>query len=159
MNSSTQQNNDSHPSPHKLPAVKLIINKNATKRYSNPIKLSEEIFTHQKINKEKIKFISIKDGIVFIATDDEETDKELLKPWPLEAFDGQSLFLQNKPRQPSTNNEKSKPETVNPLTLHLLGIHKDIEITNEQLQQVLNGYDLQSTNSRPLQQKHKSSKE
>ena len=52
MNSSTQQNNDSHPTPHKLPAVKLIINKNATKRYSNPIKLSEEIFTHKKINKE-----------------------------------------------------------------------------------------------------------
>ena len=144
MNSSTQQNNDSHPTPHKLPAVKLIINKNATKRYSNPIKLSEEIFTHKKINKEKIKFISLKDGIVFIATDDEDTHKELSKPWPLESFDGQSRLLQNKPRKQTTNNEKSKTETANPLTLHLLGIHKDIDINNEQLQQVLNEHDLQS---------------
>ena len=56
----------------------------------------------------------------------------------------QSRLLQNKPRKQTTNNEKSKTETVNPLTLHLLGIHKDIEINNEQLQQVLNEYDLQS---------------
>jgi hypothetical protein len=144
MNSSTQQNNDSHPTHHKLPAVKLILNKNATKSYSNPIKLSEEVFNHKKIHKEKIKFISIKDNIVFIATDDEDTHNELSKPWPLEAFDGQSRLLQNKPRKQSTNNEKTKTETMHPHILHLLGIHKDIDINNEQLQQVLNEHDLQS---------------
>jgi hypothetical protein len=127
---------------NKLPAVKLKLERAIVKSYSNPAKYSKEIFEHKTINKDLIKFISLKDDILMIATDDKDTHDELIRPWPLDAFGSRMILLQNRPSRQETNKYTQKTRKTNPLTLHLIGIHPDIENNDTEFSSLLEKHDL-----------------
>ena len=143
-NSPAQIVENSPPSLKKLPAVKLKFDHSISKTFSNLAKFSQEIFEHKKINKDLIKFISLKDDTLIIATDDNDTHAELSSPWPLQAFEGKMILLHNKSKQTekilNTNENRKQKKTINPLTLNLIGIHEEIETTDEHLLVLLEEY-------------------
>ena len=60
-----------------IPAIKFTISKQVTAKFSNPIELSKEIKLHKE-SKLKLKFFSLKDNLVIIATDVQQTYDVLL---------------------------------------------------------------------------------
>ena len=133
---------ESNSETQKLPAIKLKLDRSVARTYSNPVRYTNEIHTHKQINRDKIKFISIKEDTLIIATDDPETHKVLSAPWPLSAFEGKMMLLQKQPN-PSPSKGPKRP-TKNPLILYLSGIHPEIDINDENLQLLLTINNLQN---------------
>ena len=74
------------PSSNRIPATKFTISQSATKFFSNPQVLAEEIIKHKKINQRNIKKAFLFGNLVVIATDDPDTKRTLEEDWPDNAF-------------------------------------------------------------------------
>ena len=72
---------------HHLPAIKLNLTSEQVNNYRNSYKLATEVLRCKPdIVRNNIKFASIKDSTLIIATDHPETHMILSKPWPVDAF-------------------------------------------------------------------------
>lgn len=72
---------------HQLPAIKLNFTNEQVNTYRDLFKLATEVLRCKPdIDRDNIKFASIKDSTLIIATDHAETHMILSKPWPADAF-------------------------------------------------------------------------
>ncbi len=108
----------------RIPAIKFTIAHEVATKYQNQIELTNEINRcHQHINRKLIKFASIRENLVIIATDDQRTYDQLSKTWPTDAFTKGIRFRQQKE---STTQERPKQIIIK-------GVHKQINIEEPEI--------------------------
>lgn len=104
---------------HELPAIKIKLTNVQASKYSDPIIQAEEIFRCKpQINPDNIKFTSIKNTTLIIATDDQKTHELLSSPWLQEAFGGGII----------------KPETKQqnkPIRITIKGVTLDLNVSSK----------------------------
>ena len=105
-----------------LPAIKLVLDSSSVSNYASPLALAKEIVRcHPSINKAKIKFATIKDKCLIIATDDAATHNILSGTWQSDAFE-KGLSPYAKPPTP----EKKRP-------LVIRGVHLELDLQDQEL--------------------------
>jgi hypothetical protein len=108
-----------------LPAIKFRIAAEIASLFHNQMEITKEINRCQPlINKKKIKFASIRDNLIIIATDDKSTHSMLTKSWPTDAFKKGI-----RPIQKIASSTTSKPKQI-----IIKGVHKQINIDDEEIQ-------------------------
>jgi len=115
----TQQDEEELPNKvSRIPATKFSINKNNMKQFEAPALLANEIKRcKNSIKFELIKFANIKDNIVTIATDDQETYNLLNQDWKPDAFLLGIKFLRDQ-----------KPKTF---TMIIKGVHESVNLSEK----------------------------
>lgn len=109
-----------------IPAFKFTINHSQVSKYSSPKELKSEILKNKKVNFEKIKFFDIKINLIIIATDDLKTYQTLNTEWPADAF--------------SNGIRIRSPETNTSLNIVIIGVHKDIDVSEPSIKSELEQY-------------------
>lgn len=117
-----------------IPAFKFTIKHSHVTKYSSPIELKAEILKHKQVNFDKIKFLDIKSNLIIIATDDKPTHDCLNSEWPANAFTGGIRI-----RSPGSSNS---------LNIVMVGVHTDIDPSNESINNCFKDYGLTQV-SRP----------
>ena len=117
---------------HKLPAIKIQLDNSILNKYDTHKKIQSEISKIKEINLTKIKFISKKENLILIATDDANTHHFLQDSWPEHAFEGKSTIIKPKER-PTTSTEKQQTK----YKLLLLDVDLDIEMDDDELNNLL----------------------
>lgn len=105
----------------RLPTIKLVIDAQVKKEYSNQIKLADEIKRCKPYASDSIKFAFIRDNLVTIATDDHRTYQYLSNNWPEDAFI-KGITMQ----KPQVSNAK--------MELTLIGVDASIVIDTQLLE-------------------------
>lgn len=111
--------------PKRIPAFKISISKGYQEKFKNPILTKKELMKCKpSIDIKNIKFISIHDNKIIIATDDKNTYDQLNEPWSADAFERGVKILSNHPSKK--------------LDLVIKGVHKELDINqNEVVQELL----------------------
>ena len=106
-----------------IPAFKFTISKHVAANYQNPVALKREIIRAKPvINFKSIKFISIKNNLVIIATDDKNTHEQLTNSWPPDSF---------------TNGITRTDNVIKPLEIVIKGVHQEIDLSDNDIKQEL----------------------
>ena len=71
---------------HVLPALKYYISARACDSFSSPVAVVKEIKKCMGSSKLQIKFATLKDTMLIVATDDPDTHQRLNSNWPEDAF-------------------------------------------------------------------------
>ena len=107
----------------KIPAIKFKIAADISDKFKNQLELTKEINRcHQHLNKKAIKFVSIRDNLIIIATDDQATFDLLNSNWPKDAFIKGIRMLNKK----TGNNNTTK-------TIIIKGVHSNIDINDKEI--------------------------
>ena len=112
--------------PKKIPAIKFKIAADISDKYKNQLTLTKEINRCQpNIDKKAIKFVSIKDNLIIIATDDQKTHDQLNSKWPEDAFTTGIRML------------AKKDHIKRPKIVIIKGVHVDLDINDAEVLQQL----------------------
>lgn len=122
---------------NQLPALRLRISEAVVDHFKNPISLSNEIIRCKKINDRslKIKFASLKESTVLIATDDQDTFDELRTDWPEDAFIRGVKIVNSNAAQKNPNQPKIYKIVIK-------SVHPDIDLNDESVSSQLTGQGL-----------------
>ena len=110
----------------KIPTIKFKIAADISDKYKNQLTLTKEINRCQpNIDKKAIKFVSIKENLIIVATDDQKTHDQLSSKWPEDAFTKGIRML------------TKKDHVKRPKIVIIKGVHVDLDINDADVLQQL----------------------
>ena len=124
--SMNEENNNNSINESRLDPIKFLINDSVSKKYSNQIKLANEIERNFPNVTLSIKFAYILGRKITIVTDDSKTHNLINNTWPTDAFEYGIKKLEK--------NDKSK---INSFKVNLLNVHQEIDISEPDISDLL----------------------
>ena len=108
---------------HAIPAVKMLLNSTQSQRYLNQILLFKELTRcFPTLDTNLVKFATIKDRMLIIATDDKSTHQLLTSEWPTDA-------LSTGVKKPLTKEERANRE----VKVIIRNVHPEIDVNDADL--------------------------